>query len=277
MLAGAAAGMLLAILSEPARSDETLGYLAVYQDEAAGSCEFTPSGPGYAYVVLNHSLPAQQLTFTAPRPSFIGGILFETSAFATTGDSQTGITVDLGLCMSPPVTVLSIYHLGAGSIEGCATWPVGEEFAYEYEFVDCNGETRQGRSAVYAGPTIEGFCCPGDLVLTPYDPYPPDGATGVPTNVILSWTLPDQVGGEWVYFTDEPYPPGIWCSIRDDYFTTWEPEGLQPNTTYYWMVGLEWNSCYSGVRSDFWSFTTGEGPVATRPATWGRVKALYGD
>jgi hypothetical protein len=262
----------------PARSDEAVGYLAVYPDETAGSCEFVPNATSMAYVVLTHSIPVQELTFTAPKPSFIGTIIYESSPFATTGDSQTGITVDLGMCMSAPVTVLSIYHLGVGSTSGCATWPVGENPGFgdfTFDLVDCDGVTRQGHSAVLASPTTEGVCCPTDLWLTPYDPYPANGATDVPTNVILSWTLPEEAGGEWVWFTDQPYYPGYWCSTREDYFTTYDPGELQPHTTYYWQIGLEWNSCYSGVSGGRWSFTTGDGPVTTEETTWGRIKALY--
>lgn len=273
-IAAVAAAILLG-QAEPGLSSEAVGYLGVYQDETAGSCEFTPAGASYAYVVLTHSIPARELTFTAPKPPFIGMILFESSSFSTTGDTQTGITIDLGTCLAPPVTVMTIYHLGVGSTGDCPTWPVGEEVydPYTYEFVDCDGVTRQGKSAVR--PWMQGCCYP-DNILTPYGPYPPDGATGVPTNVTMSWLLPELIGTEWIYISDEPYPPGIWCSIRDDYFTAYEPDFLLPNTTYYWMVGLNTSGdCYEGVRSDFWSFTTGDGPVATEVTTWGRIKAMY--
>jgi len=259
---------------------QTLGYLGVYPDESATVCEHVggTSPISVAHVVLTNSIPVRELTFTAPVPGCLGGpgaFVFELSPFATTGNSQTGITIDLGDCITDtPVTVLTIYYIG-GPVASCCYWTVGTDLgpgAFTYEFVGCDGNTREGGSTVN---TRIYQCCESFDVLDAYQPYPPDGATGMPTNVEMSWLLPDQRCEEWIYITTQPYPPTGPRPGTYDYFTTYTPSPeLQPNTTYYWAIGLQC-SYDIGAVSPLWTFTTGDGPVATEVTTWGRIKALY--
>jgi hypothetical protein len=53
---------------------------------------------------------------------------------------------------------------------------------------------------------------------------------------------------------------------------------LQPSTTYYWQVHYDINvpQCLRRGRSAVQSFTTSS-VIATQPATWGKVKAMYRD
>lgn len=264
--------VLLVALTTPLQS-QTLGYLGVYPDESMTVCEHAGgSSVSVAHVILTRSIPVQELTFTAPVPDCLGGstaFVFESSPFPTTGNSQTGITIDLGGCVTEaPVTVLTIYY--TGSTSSCCYWPLSP---FAYEFVDCNGVTRPGASAVthfWDDP----FCCRTFDFLSAYDLYPPHDATGVPTNVVMTWNLPEPAGEEWVYISEQPYPPPPVWGGTTDYFTSYEPDFLEPNTTYYWMVGLQLGYDVS-VRSPFQTFTTGDGPVATEETTWGRIKALY--
>jgi len=106
------------------------------------------------------------------------------------------------------------------------------------------------------------------------------GATGVPTNVRLTWH------GGW-------NQPNTTCSIRigtdpgcSDAQTVNVPcdgdhgitlDFLEPGTTYYWQAS--WftipDSCYNtGGNSIIFSFTTA-GPLAVEAATWGKVKSMY--
>lgn len=276
--------LILCVAVGMALANGEVAYIGVYPDETLSDCAHSGAyAPqiSTAYVVLVNSIPLQQVSFRAPIPECIGlggSYIYESSSFATTGNSQTGITVDLGGCTESPVTLLTIRYIGYAD-NPCCTWGVepysGAPYPAQIEVLDCNGVTRPCGDSVIPPNSFQACCSTFDL-LAPYDPDPPDGTSGVPTNVTLSWLLPEAVGTEWIYISDNPYPPGIWCSIRDDYFTTFAPDNLQPNTTYYWMVGLNTSSdCYEGVRSEFWSFTTGEGPVATETTTWGRIKALY--
>lgn len=272
-----AVALTLALLavsaSAPEVSARAQAYLGVYPDEAMTSCEHAGGGPTVAYVILTNAIGVKEITFRAPVPDCLGGsnaFIYSGSAFPFTGDSQTGVTVDLGECTSSyPVTVLIIYYDGQRTCStDCGGWPV-----IDVTFVDCSGVARSGGSKTgcdYTG------ACEGADVLGPYGPYPADGANGVPTNVTLRWTLPQEACEE-LFFLDTQwmdnsfYWPG-------GYFTTWEPaQELEPNTTYVWRPRLActYDDFYSWP--PLWTFTTGEGPVAAKPSTWGRVKALYGE
>lgn len=43
-----------------------------------------------------------------------------------------------------------------------------------------------------------------------------------------------------------------------------------------WMMGLHCANDF-GPRSDLWTFTTADAPVAAQSSTWGRIKSLYRD
>lgn len=274
------AALVPAAASPAAAHDGSLAYAAVFPDESMSTCKFPDSGGALsvAYVILTNSIPLKEISFRAPIPGCLGGpgsFVFESSPYTTTGDSQTGITIDFGGCITAPATILTIYSFQALS-DPCCPWQV---FSYDgltsqIEFVDCSDVARPGESAVY-GPLYTGECCVTFDVLAPYEPYPPDGATGVSTEVDLSWILPDLGCGEWIYFDDVPAPWQLVPWDDYDYYTTYDPGTLQPNTTYYWKVYMQCDYDWAS-NSPLWSFTTGEGPVATETSTWGRVKALYG-
>jgi hypothetical protein len=273
------AALVLVAAFPTAAYEGNLAYVGVFPDEGMSTCEFPDSGGGLsvAYVVLTNSIPLKQISFRAPIPGCLGGpvnFVFESSPYAVTGDSQTGITIDFGGCITAPATILTIYYFPAPS-DPCCPWQVfsHDGLTSQLELVDCNDVTRSGESAVY-GPLYTGECCRTFDVLAPYEPYPPDGAAGVSTEVDLSWLLPDQRCGEWLYFSTSPPTPLYPPLDEVPYFTTYDPGTLLPNTTYYWKAYLTC-SLESGVSSETWSFTTGDGPVAVETSTWGRVKALY--
>jgi hypothetical protein len=111
-------------------------------------------------------------------------------------------------------------------------------------------------------------------LIAPSNPYPADGATSVPRNVVLTWNEmegPDYcstVKDYTVYFGTTPDPP----LVTTDGYTFYDPPGsLQENTTYYWrVVGIR----AGFVSSPLWTFSTGA-PVSVEQSTWGRIKALY--
>lgn len=143
----------------------------------------------------------------------------------------------------------------------------------EIELTDCDG---------YALPTVQE--CETYRQLAPYRPDPPTGAVNVPTNQLLSYV------GEANYVALSTNPNMyIWDStnvILCNHIETGttgpacqlplSPGTLAPHTTYYWQA-VEYCACgqvYPGY-SEVFSFTTGDGPLAVEPSTWGRVKAMY--
>jgi len=121
-------------------------------------------------------------------------------------------------------------------------------------------------------------------LLGPYRPNPPDGATDVPTNQLLSY-----VGdANYVALSTNPNmdiwdPANVIICNNIETGTTGppcslplNPGSLAPHTTYYWQAAY-YCACgqvYAGY-SEVFSFTTGDGPLAVDSTTWGRVKALY--
>lgn len=279
-----AAGVVLLILlaAAPAGS-QTLSYVGVYPDESRSTCIHTghPTTISQAHVFVTNSLPLKEISFSAPIPSCLGGYLGEYSPFTATGNSQSGITIDLGSCTTAPLKVLTIYYLAEatpdpGGIPGCCYWLTAahpSSASGQIEFVDCAGETRHGFTAVW-GPIIAWTCCYSFDILSPYQPFPPDAATGVSTEVDLNWLVPDERCDVFFFLGTRPPNYEEWTRDLDEYATVFDPGTLLPNTTYYWAVSLVCGIDV-GVRSPVWTFTTGGGPVAARSSTWGAVKALY--
>lgn len=89
---------------------------------------------------------------------------------------------------------------------------------------------------------------------TPTLLLPLNGATGVSTNVTLTWQASDETDCYQIRFgtTDDP-PPLIPGCITE---TEWQPPSLQPNTTYYWQI-IATDSCNHHSLSPVRSFTTG--------------------
>jgi len=154
--------------------------------------------------------------------------------------------------------------------------PAGETLI---PLTDCDGYPLYGIDAfrVTDGPPCDDL----SSEIAPYRPTPADGATDVPTDTELSWVGPANtvelsteplVFGPLICGTNCSNPPGpMPCSNPID------PGVLLPNTTYYWRASTWYVTHYwcDVVWSQVFSFTTGDGPVATESSTWGRVKAMY--
>lgn len=90
----------------------------------------------------------------------------------------------------------------------------------------------------------------------PSNPSPADGAAGVPTSAILSWTAASGATGYDVHFGTSTTPPLVASNIAA---TTYAP-ALSPSTTYHWRIVAR-NS--AGTTSGpVWSFTTSTPPPA---------------
>jgi hypothetical protein len=90
----------------------------------------------------------------------------------------------------------------------------------------------------------------------PSDPFPPDLSTQQPTNVTLSWTCIDHNLGDTltydVYFGLDSPPP---LASAGQTTTEYDPDPLEPDTTYYWKITATDESDQS-TSSSIWSFTT---------------------
>jgi hypothetical protein len=274
--------MLLAVLCLPLSAHAQQARLDIFVEldplTTVQACDFDFPGPGGTFVgtatvrVIS-AFPFQTVRFKAPIPCGMT-VIGSSSAFAMAGSPETGVTITTGACTGAPVDVLTITFLAATTPVTDCTWDVAPaDGDAAILLTDCDGYSMTGASArsIYCGD-VNGF-------IAPYRPYPADGATDVPPNPSLSF-----IGvANLLSFGTAAYP--LTPTVCDVPFGTlcdnpFDPGMLAPNTTYYWYAVY---SCVAscphgeGAVSDFWSFTTGDLPVAVEETTWGRVKALSRD
>jgi hypothetical protein len=91
----------------------------------------------------------------------------------------------------------------------------------------------------------------------PSNPSPADGATGVSTSAILTWTASSETNSYNVYFGTADPPP----LVAEVTVPSYTPLALNRNTTYHWQIIAKHTMCdllpptVSG--GPVWSFTTG--------------------
>ena len=127
----------------------TSGGFTVYADPGAtGASIFDTGGLISLYVVHTGGVPATASQFIAPRPPCFDAIYVgEASQFPTTiGTSQTGISIAYGMCIDPPIHILTIHYLGSGNTGTCCNYAL-----------DCDPQDAAGLSgqvsAVDCAPT----------------------------------------------------------------------------------------------------------------------------
>ena len=286
----AAAIEVLVHVARPARlASGQQAYLTLYADAAGTRCAFdhvAPSGVILdAYVFIEKSLGVTQTTFGLPSTMTTSAgqlalIGFESPhATATLPDGSFRVTTASCLDGSAPRYLGRAIFLFVTGPSGtlCTPVPVEARPLTPMTFVDGSGVTRPA-----GGMSVDPYscCAPLPTPLAPWDPVPPDGATGVPTRAVLRWSHeladgPDPTAGMSIRLagggidTTTTWPGALVSS-----FTT---PPLQPNTTYTWTVRQWFNGLAegSGVGTSTWTFTTGDLVVPARATTWGRLKALY--
>ena len=250
-----------------------------------GSCTlyFGGSVPLITVSVQLYSVPFQKARFSLPDPPW-GTVLGESWNATVVGDRHTGMEIDFGDCSGPVTLGTLTLYVDPAIVGPCMPWQVDDGCEME----DCDGVTRAATATPYQVTTTVfdcGCCFQCCQSLPPYDLFPADGATDVPTNVELSWTgTPDDLDQGLDHYcyvligTDPACNTGQLIKT-DCVLDTFSPDFLEPETTYYWAAG--WNAvtgsgCSSGAFgiSPIHSFTTG-GPLPVAQATWGQVKAMY--
>jgi hypothetical protein len=190
---------------------------------------------------------------------------FDDHGYTVQGTIEDGIVVDFGGCVSGEVFVGTVSYIATADIE-CG------EFQIQGPYGQPDVE-----AALCAGGTMFPAPQPGYYSSQPphfFNRYPANGAVDVPADVTLSWDeyfcyfFGDCFGSQCraLNFGTDPGNLTTFYGIG----TSVTPGPLDPYTTYYWSILT--NELGS---SALWSFTTGEGPVATEESSWGRIKSLY--
>lgn len=91
--------------------------------------------------------------------------------------------------------------------------------------------------------------------LPPYEPYPPDNATGIDFNITLSWNCSDPDGDTLYYTIFFGEKENMSIVAENISSNRYEIHNLKPYTTYYWQV-LARDEYGMESYSKIWKFTT---------------------
>ncbi len=253
--------------------------IGLFADQV-GTNPFIQDIPGLVtiYVVVVNSPPMTAVQFSAPLPACFTGVTYLSDATTfpiILGNSQTGVSVGFGGCVSSPIQVLAINVLAQGLTDPtvCCLHPILPDPSVpsgKIEFFDCTSTLVFGTGL----PAVVGDGTPAPPLVG--DPSPLHGAAAQLLDSKLSWSLTDcsfTTGIVWndVFFGTTLDPPLVASSITQ---VTYDPGPLQPSTIYYWKIHASGDG--GTTVGPVWTFGT-EVPVPIEQTTWGRVKALYTD
>jgi hypothetical protein len=236
--------------------------IGLYTDEAGSSCSFSGNDPGVvtAYVVVRpDAAGVRGARFAASVPSCLGSVYLgesEASGFLSIGNSQTGVSISGGDCLSSPAHLLTISYFRSGSTEACCAYPIGPDpFTGLVEVTTC------AQTAVAATPVTSHFnanasCpCADDVApLPPSDPFPLHETINTVLWPTFHWNAIDWDGDLVafdVYFGTTPSPPLV-ATVNTP---SWEYGQLNPFTTYYWRVVAR-DALGHATSGPLWQFRT---------------------
>jgi hypothetical protein len=133
-------------------SSDRTGTSCNLADRTGGICAY--------YVVHMEAIGATAVSFSAPVPScFSGTWLSDTPTYPVTlGNSQSGVSVGYGSCLSSPIHVLTISFFCQGTTGDCCEYrvlPRPDALSGQVEVVDCS-ETLMygsgGRAVINGNP-----------------------------------------------------------------------------------------------------------------------------
>lgn len=250
----------IASVAPAAAQTTTIG---IYSDVNGSVCSLSDTSPGIknSYVVVR---PGPQgvaaVQFAAPMPAcFTGTYMTDVDApgTLTIGNSQSAVSVALGLCSNFPVHVLTIQYYGLGTTPTCCPYPViADPEAGEIMAVSCSlmPETATGIVSMFnADASCE--CFGNSAPSPPGNPSPLNHAMNQSRTPVMSWDASDvdnNIAEYDLYLGTTASPPLVAPGLTEPNYTPGPLDGL---TQYYWRVvvrdteGLE-------TSGDTWTFTT---------------------
>jgi len=180
-------------------------------------------------------------------------------------------TLNIPVSASDPdgdMLTLSVYNLpffaefiDYGNGTGLIMFSPGFEDAGFYQLTVSVGDGSVSASDDF-NLTVNNLNLPPNI---PGNPYPPDGAININSDINLSWTCddpdPDDTLTYEIYFGSSPLPQKV---TDNQSATTYDPGILNFETTYYWKI-IAWDAHDAHSEGPIWSFITGgsnEPPVA---------------
>jgi hypothetical protein len=141
------------------------GFIGIFSDSIGYDCDLwdTAPGPCVYHVVHVNTGGAVGSMFAAPQPEcFQSTYLNDTPVFpVTVGDSQKGISIAYGACLSGTFHILDIRFFCVGLTQQCCMYRVvGDPSRYfsDPEVTDCDLNTRMAWG--WTSPiNPDGYCC----------------------------------------------------------------------------------------------------------------------
>jgi hypothetical protein len=139
---------------------------------------------------------------------------------------------------------------GVALLTLCARGQAAEATAGDFDSLVAHGAALGG-VPVLSGPSLQ----PETVI----NPFPANGATNVPVDVILSWVNNGGATGYRVFFGTTLVPPPVGAVQAESVYS---PGTLQFSTTYHWRINAVDGTGVDAV-GPVWSFRTGVPGVAT--------------
>jgi hypothetical protein len=112
------------VVAIPATASAQFGVIGVYTDQMASGCEIADGGQGVVNLYVVHTLGAGATAVQfklQPSAGFGATFIGDTYPFELyLGNSQTGISIAYGDCLSGTVVVLGVTYLFLGSSDTCS-------------------------------------------------------------------------------------------------------------------------------------------------------------
>jgi len=120
----------LLLLSAGTAAGQTVGQVRIYSSTVVRYCDdvtVPQTGLLSLYIVHSGHSGALGVRFSAPKPE-CAQMLFlnDTQFFTTLGNSQTGVAVAYGACLTAEVHVLTMNFFVQGGTSACCTYPIVE-------------------------------------------------------------------------------------------------------------------------------------------------------
>jgi hypothetical protein len=110
------------LLVVPAVAMAQHGVIGLFADQTATSCEMVDSGQGILDIYVMHTLvtgsTASQF-MVQPSAGFTAMHIGDTTPYLYIGNSQTGISVAYGECLTAPIHIMTITYLFDGTSSAC--------------------------------------------------------------------------------------------------------------------------------------------------------------
>jgi hypothetical protein len=113
---------VMILLVVPVVAMSQAGVIGLFADQHAGSCELVDAGQGILNVYVIHTLVAGSTACefkVQPSAGFTATHIGDSTPYLFIGNSQTGISVAYGQCLSAPINVMTITYLFDGTSSAC--------------------------------------------------------------------------------------------------------------------------------------------------------------